>query len=224
MDGGYDALAEQLELSSHKGSQAIRDIIEAEHSVNIPVPPDNTYTRLLIRTFRAGRGRRRAHLEIVLGTALLPNYVHELKAAGLTGRQIRLVPMLPLPLMIGRPNEHGAQAALSMLIVSHLRDNARELAQKGSVELSAETMARLAERAGLPRAFDLVRLLDMWSQSGTDELAFLRRTEKDRYTLAEQHRAALDFMVEGGEREIGSSHRGKAAARLRNAAARKSLT
>lgn len=220
VEGGYDALAEMLGIGGRKGAQQVRDIIEAEHSVDIPIPPDNRYTRLLIRDYRPARGRRKAHLELVLGTAILPDYAFELKKLGVSGRPVYLVPLLPLPPMIGRNNEHGAQATLSMLVVQFMRDSARELSERGSVCIDRERWASLASRAGLrPETFDVAKLIDRWTHDGTDGPALLDQPEPGRFTLASAHTRALEFIVNGGERSIGEAERGRAAVRRRNSLA-----
>jgi hypothetical protein len=216
VDGGYDTLAEMLGIGGRKGAQQVRDIIEAEHSVDIPIPPDNRYTRLLIRDYRAAQGRRKAHLELVLGTAILPDYAFELKKLGVSGRPVYLVPLLPLPPMIGRNNEHGAQATLSMLVVQFMRDCARELAEQGNVSIDSEHWAQLASRAGLrPETFDVAKLIDRWTHDGPDGPALLEQPEPGRFTLAKAHTGALEFIVNGGEKSIGESERGRTAVRRR---------
>lgn len=205
VDGGYSALAELLKMTASKSIEEVRDIIEAQHACEIPLPPRGDYSRLLIRRVLSAVGGRRGKLELVLGTALLPNYVKELQQAfgpsRLRARATRLVPVLDLPPFVGRNNEHGQQATLSMLVVAHLRDHARDLIEEGGVRLDAETMATLALRAAVPHG-TMPQLLDRWGQDGPDGPAFLKRTEGERFTLGDTHAAARTFLEEGAKREL----------------------
>jgi hypothetical protein len=217
VDGAYETIArEYLGSTSRKAVDEVRAIIEAEHAIEVPLPTGST--RLLIRTYRPAVGRRASHLELVLGTALLPDYVHELRELG-AGRDMRrarrLVPVLDVPPLIGRPNEHGAQASLSMLVAAHMRDNARELVETGGVTITAADWDRLAGRAGLPVRM-VPAVLDRWTQDGDDARAFLRRVERDRYVLTDAKAHA--FLEEGGRGEIAGSEAGKASVEKRERA------
>lgn len=225
--GGYAALARDLlGLKGDKAINMVRRIIEAEHSVNIPLSPRGEYTRLLIRTYRAAVGRRPANLELVLGTVLLPDYVHELQEAygnkSLDARRAtRLVPILPVPPLIGRDNEHGAQATLSMLLVAYLREHARELVEHGGVIVNRSTLVELAKRASLPHSANLDQILERWTCDGDDGEAMLKRVGSARYTLADSHAAARSFIEEGGRRELDASNAGKVSVTKRAAARRR---
>jgi len=220
VEGGYAALAhDELGLSSKKAADEVRAIIEAEHAIELPLPTGST--RLLIREFTPAVGRRPSQLVLVLGTALLPDYVHALKRAGSAGRELRLVPVLELPPFVGkRSNEHGAQASLSMLVAAHMRDHARELVEAGGVTIDETEWKRLAARAGLP--VSMVRaVLDRWTQDGSDAPAFLKLVERNRYALTDAKAHA--FLTEGGRGEIAGSVAGKASARKREQAKGRAL-
>lgn len=223
VDGGWSTLAHDvLGMDAKKASEQVRDIIEAMHATEIPVPPSGSYSRLLIRTVLPSVGRRRGRIELVLGTALLPDYVHEVQSAlGRTlaaSRAQRLVPVLHLPPFAGRENEWGAQATLQMLLVSYMRDHAREMVELGGVALTPQVLDELARRAGLPKT-TLPDVLDRWTHDGTDGAAVLVTTDRGRYTLADA--SARQFIEVGGRRELDASAGGKASARRRDAARRR---
>ena len=220
VDGGVQALAhEHLGLRSKSAVDELRAFIEAAHAVEVPVMPGAT-SRLLTRTYVPAKGQRRTFLELVLGTALLPDYVHTLKRMGAAGRELRLVPVLELPPLVGRSNEHGAQASLSMLVVAHVRDHARELVETGGVTIARADWERLAARAGLPVRM-VPAVLDRWTQDGDDAGSFLRRVERDRYVLTDAKAHA--FLQEGGRGEIAGSEAGKASVRKRRQAQESAL-
>ena len=217
-EGGYTGLGEVLGASK-KEIESLTCIIEALNATEFPLPDYATPVRLLSRELTKATGQRRSRLNILLGTALLPNYVHDLKRHGLTGRPIRLVPLLDEPPMVGRLNEYAAQATLSMVVVEHMRDNARELVARGGLPLPHELLRRMADRAGLPRSFDLQRMLDAWLAGADRRPAFLRQTEPGRYTLGTAHERELDFILAGGQHESDSSSQGKRAVHKREQAA-----
>jgi hypothetical protein len=227
VEGGYAALAHDLlGLKGRKAAIMVRSIIEAEHSIDIPLPPRGEYVRLLIRRYRQAVGQRPAYLELVLGTVLLPDYVHELQQVygnkSLESRRAtRLVPVLPIPPLIGRDNEHGAQATLSMLLVAYLRDHARDIVQHGGVTLNRSTLVELARRAAFPYSADLDRLLERWTSDGDDGPAMLKLIGPNRYTLGDAYAAARAFIEEGGRRELDASDAGKSSVGKRAAARRR---
>jgi hypothetical protein len=222
VDGGWSSLAHDvLGMRGNKAAEQVRNIIEAMHATELPLPPHGNYSRLLIREAHTPRGRGKQWIKLVLGTALLPDYVQELQAAvghTLEGRRAtRLVPVLDVPPVIGRDNEHGAQATFSMLLVAYMRDRARELVERGGVVLDERTLDDLAKRAGVPR--DIVRpLLDRWTQDGDDGPAFLKVVESSRYTLGDTHAVPRAFIEDGGRRELEGSRAGEKGATKRRAA------
>src|SRR5690606_18257102 len=131
IDGGWSTFANDvLGMRGKKAAEQVRDIIEAMHATELPLPPHGNYTRLLIREAHTPRGRGgQQWIKLLVGWALLPDYVDELQAKlGNTAearRAARLVPLLDVPPLVGRDNEQGAQAAFSMLLVAYMRDHAR---------------------------------------------------------------------------------------------------
>jgi hypothetical protein len=212
IEGGYQALAEAVGMDGRKGAEEVRAIIEAEDACELPLPPDGRYVRLLIRDVTPAAPGRKSVLKLVLGTALLPDYVEELRGLGkgLEGRIARrLVPILELPPFAGkRRNEHGAQATLSMAVVSYMRDHARQLLKDGGVRIDLPTWAELAHQAGVPRS-TLGAVIDRWTQDGTDAPSFLKRIDGDRYTLGDAHTPAREFLEDGARSELNGRAAGR---------------
>ncbi len=227
VDGGWSVLANDvLKMEGKKAPDQVRDIIEAMHATELPLPPQGVYSRLLIRTVYPAVGRRQGRIELVLGTALLPDYVHSLKRLMGTShdarRALRLVPVLELPPFVGRNNEHGAQATFSMLLVAHLRDHARELVQEGGVRIDDPTLVRLADAAGLPRS-SVAPVMDRWFHDGDDGPALLKRAG-DRITLGDAHQVALKFIEQGGQLELDGAEAGKKGVARRRAKLKQAAT
>ncbi len=213
VSGGWSVLAHDvLGMKSKQAPQQVEEIIEAMHATELQLPPNGRYSRLLIREVAPAVGQKRGIIRLVLGTALLPDYVRELRQElGTTHearRAMRLVPVLELPPFVGRERDHGAQATFSMLLVAYIRNHARELVQEGGVKLDIDVLAQLAAQAGLPRS-SVVAVMDRWFQDGTDGPALLKRVDGDRVTLGDAHARARDFIEKGGRNELDGAEAGK---------------
>ena len=205
LDGGWRELARRIEAGSgRKASEEIHAIVIAQAHLCLTWP-DGTRGNLLSYTLRPATGGRPAHLTLVLGDVLLPDFVLSLVGRGRKTRESRrLVPIVPLPSLIGRPNEHGAQASFQLLLLAELRRRARELVQEGGVHLSEADKERLGEEAGLP-AHLLPRVLESWVRDGDDNPAFLEQVARDRYNLSLTHNDAKEFLEEAGRKELSGS-------------------
>ena len=225
VNGGWPVLAHDvIGMKGNKAAYQVRDIIEAMHVTELPLPPRGVYSRLLMREACTPRGRGEQWIRLTIGTGLLPDYVHEMQT--MAGHMLearrwsRLVPVLDIPPVIGRERDHGAQATFSMLLIALFRDHGPELVQHGGIQLDDARITELARNAGLPR--DLVRpLLDRWTHDGDDGPAFLRLTD-GRYTLGDAHSIARHFIEDGGRRELEGRRAGQIGAAKRRAKLAKS--
>lgn len=222
--GGYAALAEACGINGREGAEKVRPIVEAMQSLDIAITPGRT-ARLFARDFAEAQGRRKAYLSIVVGTALLPDYVFELQS--LTGthslearRTHDLIPLLPIPPTIGRPNEQGAQATLSLRVVSHLRDHAVELARQEGAPLTPDEFRQMAHESKLPTSM-ASNVLDHWQKDQEDGPAFLKRVDKNRFTLGDAHKAERTFLERSGHLRTDAREAGRRSVAKREAARRK---
>lgn len=206
IEGGWSALAEVVGARSKKAADDIKAIVAAMASLDFPLP-DGSTGDLLTRRDRPAVGHRNARVEITLGTALLPHYVH-----GLPRGNRALVPMPALPPLIGRERDHGAQAVLQLQVMAELRRRAKELATEGSVFLPRERWAQMAEEASLPAGV-LSSVIDRWTRDGEDGPAFLALVGTDRYTLSDAHGAIRAFLVEAGKLELEGAEAGRKSVR-----------
>lgn len=211
VEGGWSAFARDvLDLSAKSDIENVRDIVRAQSAIRLSLP-DGSFGNLLALREMEARGRRRGWIEIVLGTMLMPHYVHELdgKLSGRTASESkRLVPMVGLPPFVGSRTEHGAQATLSMHVVRELRTRAPELVTDGGVLIDAGRFASLAMSSGV-KASNVHRVIDRWTQDGTDAPAFLRRVGHSRYTLGDAHAPARSFLETAGKMTIDASAAGR---------------
>ena len=83
-----------------------------------------------------------------------------------------------------------------------------------------DRLAELARKAGLPVAL-VPRVLDRWTQDGTDGAAFLESPSRGRYTLGKAHARELAFLLASGRRELGGAEAGRRSVEARGAKRRR---
>lgn len=222
-EGGYAALAEACGIKGGKGAEQVRALVDLFSVLDLTLP--KYQGGLLTRTFIEAKGQRRALLTIIPGTPILPGYVHELqRVAGVASAAARLeqnlIPLLPVPPVLGRGNDAGPQATLQLRVMAHLRDHAADLAEGRGAPLPLDTWTRLAEESRVPRSL-ATRLLPHWQEDHRDGPAVLKQVDRDRYTLGDAHAAARTFLEDGGRRSLDSSEAGRRSVAKRAAARRR---
>lgn len=221
VDGGWEALAGILGMSEKMGRDVHAIVAAQAHCVF--QMSWGAYGNLLSYHVTPAHGRRRGQVSIVLGDALLPHYCHQISEKMGRGRSafeaMRLVPMVDMPPFVGRPNDHGAQATMSMATVAEFRRQSRELAKHGGALVNFDV---LAQQSGVSAGL-VPRVLDRWTCDGDDGPAFLARVDKGRFTLSDAYRPQREFIVAQGNKELARSTDGKrsAAARQRKLPDRK---
>ncbi len=214
--GGYQELANRLGIgNSKKAAEQLRDIIVWQAAPRF-YQPNGRYGNMLSFDYTPSGHGRQAVLQLVLGNMLLPHYVYELLSmpeSCVSDR--RLIPIVDMPPLIGRPADQGAQPSYQMEILVEMRKGAREFATNGCVLIPRRRLEELAERASLSRRLFL-KVIDRWLQDGTDAPAFLKMVETDRYALGTQFKQAQDFIIEAGKKEITMSKAGKKSTSKRN--------
>jgi hypothetical protein len=211
IEGGFQGLAfDHLKLTAKADVEMVRAAIEFQHGTELRLP-DGSFTRLIIRTIYPSRPGRRASLEIVLGTAILPNFTYEIGAKmpkGLARSEARkLIPVPPEPPPVGQRNDYAALDALSWLLMVFFRDRASELATRNCVLIEPRAWEQMAARAGVRTP--MARVIERWLTDGDDGPAMLKLVDRDRYTLGDAHASIREFLMEGGRMELGRSIQGK---------------
>jgi len=232
VDGGWSVLAgDVLGIKAKNAGDDVRAIMHAQQAIHFQLPTGRKVTGLVVLDETPARGRRRGRIEIMLGSMLLPHFVHEIAGVGRDASDARrLVPVLrELPPMVGRPREHGALASLSMFVMRELRIHARELAETGAVEISPARWEALAREASLPLV-TLRLALERWIrdckrdkdgkpkrdkdgklEDYDDTPAFLHSPagRPNAYTLGATHAAELAFIVAAGHTSARASRGGR---------------
>jgi hypothetical protein len=223
IEGGWSALAhEKLELTSRKAPEMVRAIVLAQAHLRF----ESTGFRGNLLTYSEPRKHapwQRSRVTITLGDMLLPGFTHALReqlgSATLGAREAgRLVPVLGKTALVGRRNDYAAQRRMVWLFAIAMRDHAEDIAQYGHVSMPLEAWTTLANEAGLPRSSKLLAdVMRAWEtgSDGAEPLIVRVPGERDRFTLHESRRPALDFIVEGGQRSTKRRAEGKAGAAKR---------
>ena len=212
IEGGWSTFAHDvLGLTKKSDAERLREIVHAQAAVVFRLPDGSTGNMLALHE-RPQQGRRRGSIEIVLGSMLLPFHGKTLA----TGADHRLVPMLrDLPPMVGRQNEHGALATLSMHVLRELRVKARELVTDGGVTITPKRWEELAYQSRLSLTL-LPDVLERWLRDGDDAPALLSSPWKGGYTLGDAHEPERDFLVAAGKRSTVRSAAGQRSVQANN--------
>ena len=218
IEGGFSGLAEQLALGAlGRAPSQLRRILTWFQHVQLNLPT-GVVGGLLTWQERRGRRGRPAELSIVLGTPLLPGYVHDIEQARGGGqaarRSRRLVPVpAELPPLVGRRNDHGAQAVLQLLLLQAMRERAEELVEHGAVELSAGLWAELCRRADLPESlFD--RVWARWTAAGERD-RILERIGGRLVRLGPRYQVEQRFLEASGLGSLRGRRAGRRSVRKR---------
>jgi hypothetical protein len=207
--GGYQELGNLIGVSgSRKAAEQLRDIIVWQ-AVPRFYQPNGRYGNMLSFDYTPSGHGRPAVLQLVLGNMMLPHYVYELlKMPQACMGDRRLIPIVDMPPLIGRPNDQGAQPSYQMEILVEMRKGAKEFATNGCVRIPKNRLSELAEKAGLNKRLFL-KVVDRWLRDGADAPAFLKMVEDDHYALGNHFKPAQDFIIEAGKKEITMSKAGK---------------
>lgn len=207
--GGYQELAERINCgNSSRVADQLRDIIVWQAAPRF-YGHDGRYGNMLSFDYSPSGKNRKAVLTLVMGNMMLPHYVFELMGMSKSNREDRrLIPIVDMPPLIGRPNDQGAQASFQMEILVEIRRGAIELVNNGGVIITKERLRELAEKAGLSHKL-YMRVIDRWVQDGTDAPAFLKLIEDDCYALGSNFKKAQDFIIQAGKKEIRGAQAGR---------------
>lgn len=205
--GGFAAVADAIGCRSKADAEVVRDVLAAFDACRIF--PDGTvkggsFRLLMLDETPAKRGQQ-GIVKVTLADALLPHFGNRNLAPG---EAQHLVPLLPVPPLVGRGQDHGAIATMGLETTALLRNRADELASEGHVGIDERDWRDLAERSSLPRA-RLSRVLERWLRDDSDGPAFLSSPAEGRFRLAPDYEAAHLFLVEGGNRTLAGRAAGQ---------------
>jgi len=148
---------------------------------------------------------------------LRPGYVRQMAKQSLRNRElIQLVPVLPLPPLVGSRRGHSNQCTLSRALLLHFRSHAKDIAENRGALVTEKNWRDLAERSGFSRRSDQWKeARDRWLHDGDDGAALIKSLGPDRYTLGDEYAAQREFIASAGRREKVGGWAGRKGARQR---------
>jgi hypothetical protein len=215
--GGTSALARHFGLNGKRRPDELREALDAWSSVWINTPKGEG--RIFAAYHHKPAPGRPARLEIHLLGPLRPGYVQEELANHRVSSDKRIVPIpMPdkLPPMIGRDNEHAAQALFQLLVLREFRINAEEMAETGAVAIDDRQWTEIADEASLPKS--MIRgVLEAFAtgQGAAPADPFLVRPSKERFGLAEAYDRERRAILAAAEAATRGRTRGQKSARKR---------
>jgi hypothetical protein len=215
--GGWESIAAELRLKDKNAAARVRAIVLTQAHMRFRLPGKiERYANLLSYVEQPATGQQPSRVQLVLGTILMPGHVHEYEKSDFEWPSEfhsarRLVPVLELPPLVGRPADWEPQASFSSWIVIEMRAQAKEIERHGSVRLDQDKLLALAEKASLTPTL-LKAVIDRWCRDGNDGPAFLHQTEPDRYRLGDSYPNEWTYLAAAGRVEESASRAGKRAA------------
>jgi hypothetical protein len=202
--GGFSGLGELLGARGGKAADTVHRVLEVLQSVRIDLPHGEIGGLISWQLRKAGP-QQRAELAIVLGDALLPDYVTAIPKGGYTARRARMLIPLPvtLPPLVGYPRQQAPQVTMQLLTLIELRENAAALKEHGAVEISNSRWRDLARESGVSSEL-LETLLSAWLTGDERNPPFLSSPDRGFFTLAvPEYDSELAMLIEAGGRELG---------------------
>ena len=183
VERGFSGLAEALGLAAHgETRKELRLALDALSDLRIETPKGEGRVMTWFET--KARGQRAAVLDVSVKGPLAADYLDDDIPRG-PERQIVPIPLPQhLPALVGRANEHAAQASLQLLIMRHFRWLADDLARDGNVELSERELRRLLDESGTPgRLLDAVLVAYQTGEGAVPGPPMLVQTGPSRFDL-----------------------------------------
>ena len=209
VEGGYEAILKHLNYATNgRNIENIKKILcfQASFWFTLPTQDGGSKTGNLI-TFTEHKNKfgKIGRLDIIAGSMMTPEAVYS--ASKIDGANL-LVPFVKLPeKMVGNPATWGSQAFLQMLVLEYLTMQSRELAQKGSIQITAEKWEQLATEANLDNS-SLKRIGDIKTLFCCPDQGFLE-IQGNECTFNKKNENAKTHLIEQGKMREKKSQQSK---------------
>lgn len=207
IDGGYKRLGELSGAGISDDTAAkIRKIIFTQASCRFSYKGrDGIWEGNLISFDHwEARGQKSSLLELELRAPLCPGFVEELPIGGIEFQEQRhMLPVVRLPIFIGRPNDHGSQASFQMELHMEERARARESYERGGILLNDEDLFELASKAQMSTRL-IRKVMDAWISEG-----YVEKIDDCVYTIGPRYPEAREMIKKAGQLEIEGQLRGQ---------------
>jgi len=201
VDGGLVGLAERIGADPGKDAGKLSDLLRFGRAIDLSTPGLDVQGLWYANTLKRSAPGRRSALEVGLNRRVfLAGAAESMKATGANTRQARrsrlLVPLLQHdpPYRVPNHAERGRVWSVADAVLILLVDNASDLANENGARIDSKGWGRLVADAGLDeRRMSTVR--DRMLDGDGVSPRLLERTGPDRFTLASEHAAELEFIV-----------------------------
>ncbi len=200
--GGYTHLAQVVGCKSRKAVTNLRHAIEVGGQVFIDVP-DLRVTGL----WTAVENKRTKTLTLSLSPIFSASRVWDQLDKGQDRHLVAASPLALLGPLVGRSNEHGPQLTLQMALQEEFCFHSRELVAEGSVQISNERFATLADQSGVTSRLLPEVKAALTSPGSPDLFPMIIRVDGDRYIPHDQ--TYLEFYRRQGQRRLARKKGGE---------------
>ena len=202
IEGGYEELGNLSGAgTSSKTVMKIKKVLLAQEKLKFKVTNENgspNWGQMLTVNHSSASGRnKKSRIELLVNTILCPNFSRTLPQGSYELREQRkLIPIVRLPNLIGRLNDHTSQINFHMEIILEMRKGAKNLVLNGGILLPPEKLEQIASRVKMPKSL-IKRVLECWLENN-----ILEKIDTHIYSLGKKDPNALAMLKEAGEKEI----------------------
>jgi hypothetical protein len=208
IDGGYTGLGELTGAgTTNKALEKIKHIISLLTCCKYKYEDYQQIVEgnLLSYQHWQAKGHKASRLIISMEAFACPGFVEELPIGGIKNqRQRQLIPIVEMPIFVGRPNEHGSQACFQMELIIEMRLRAKEIYERGGILLNEDSLINLAEKARMPTNL-IKRVLNCWIAED-----YLKKIDDFVYNLGPRYPEAQLMLAHAGKKELEGSIAGSA--------------
>jgi hypothetical protein len=207
IDGGYKRLGELSGAGTSDDTAAkIRKIIFTQAACRFSYKGrDGIWEGNLISfDYWEARGQKTSLLELELRAPLCPGFIEQLPIGGVEFQEQRhMLPVVRLPIFVGRPNDHGSQASFQMEMHLEERARARESYERGGILLGDDDLLELAKKALMPPKL-IRKVMDAWINEG-----YVEKIDDCVYTIGPRYPEAREMIKKAGQLELEGQIRGQ---------------
>lgn len=201
VDGGYSRIAETIGCCNPREISKVRDILFAQAHGYFKFADGSRGNMIILNILNRHQNTEPSKIRIILGSMLLPDYIHQI-----SGSERRLIPIGDLPPLHGSGNSHAAQAQLQLLIFSEFSNQSVRLAKEGSVLLPMEWWKEKAVEAGL-NPEKVMSVIEHWCQP--DFFNCFLEKQGDEFRLSSYYEKQQKFLENQGRGRIIKSENAK---------------
>lgn len=202
----FPDIAEELGLKSRQSIANMIKIFQTMAYFDFK-RPNFSGNLITLKRFKSAKTHRLDGVEITVGTILLPyRACDDFKS----GESNLMIPILSDPLLVGSNQYHAGQYLLQMLVMGEFVRQSIDFAKHGYIKIPQEIWQRMSQECGV--YLILNKILDRWTQDGSDGPKFLEKTENNFYKLGPYYQKETNFLIRQGSHRSKQSDRGKVAA------------